>query len=61
LGWLLKDTFPTIKLKGSECTILTVLGTHLLIKRRIKNLFYLAGVVLSSLKRGMPITFNLAI
>nr|DAZ23634.1 MAG TPA: hypothetical protein [Caudoviricetes sp.] len=24
-----KDTFPTIKLKGSECTILTVLGTHL--------------------------------
>lgn len=28
---------------------------------RIKNLFYLAGVVLSSLKRGMPITFNLAI
>lgn len=28
---------------------------------RIKNLFYLARVVLSSLKRGMPITFNLAI
>ena len=24
-----KDTFPTIKLKGSECAILTVLGTHL--------------------------------
>jgi hypothetical protein len=24
-----KDTFPTIKLKGSECIILTVLGTHL--------------------------------
>ena len=58
---LLKDTFPTIKLKGSKCTILTVLGTHLLIKRGIKNLFYLARVVLSSLKRGMPITFNLAI
>jgi hypothetical protein len=37
-----KDTFPTIKLKGSECTILTVLGTHLnkKFKKKIKRKFY---------------------
>nr|DAJ52812.1 MAG TPA: hypothetical protein [Caudoviricetes sp.] len=34
-----KDTFPTIKSKGSEYTFLTVLGIHLYKRRYYEKLF----------------------